>query len=378
MALMGDMVIIPVAENLFRDFSSVNMGLLNYILSGPALIGAFSSLLCGKLMSYIGKKQLLIIAFIFFMIGGIGGDLIHNAYYIAVMRTVVGVAFGAVGVLAVAIISDVFIDEKARSSVMGIYNGLVAGVGALLGWVSGIVATFGWTLVFRIYLASVPIFVLILLFIPSGKKINAAAEAGPIETAEKMPWVKLLLLDGAFFVYTAIYCIVYYQISMVVTEKVIGDVSFIGVLSALGTVGSLVFCCFFGLYYNKFKRFTPFVGFIGLALGFLLLYIAQTPVIAAISCTLLGGMYGLGISYYMTACTLIVPPSQIPMAVSITTMVMSIATFLSTYISLLLQSIMEVSITGIIPILTIVLAIGAVLSLIAAIKNRKTAREASA
>jgi MFS family permease len=115
MALMDDMVIIPVAENLFGEFFDVNPRMLNYILSGPARIGAFSSLLCGKLMSYINKKQLLIVSFIFFMIDGIGGDLIHNAYYIAIMRTVLGIGFGAVGVLAVAIISDVFIDEKTET-----------------------------------------------------------------------------------------------------------------------------------------------------------------------------------------------------------------------------------------------------------------------
>jgi hypothetical protein len=84
-------------------------------------------------------------------------------------------------------------------------------------------------------------------------------------------------------------------------------------------------------------------------------------------------MYGLGISYYMTACTLIVPPSQIPMSVSVTTMIMAIASFLSTYVSLLLQSVMGVSITGIIPPLMIVLAIGAVLSLVLSFFEQKTA-----
>jgi MFS family permease len=377
-AVMGDMVIIPVAGNLFADFSGVNIGVLNYILSGPALIGALSSLFCGKLTSYIEKKQLLIIAFIFFMIGGIGGDLVHNAYYMAAMRTVVGIGKGGITVLLMAIISDVFINEKARSSVMGIYNGLMAGVGTLLGWISGIVATIKWTLVFRIYLASIPVFLLILIFIPSGKTVNAVTESGPVGTDEKMPWLKLLLLDGALFVYNAIYCsIAYYQISMVISEKALGDVSFIGMCAALSTVGSFVFCCFFGLYYNKCKRFTPFIGFTGLALGFFLLYIAQTTALAAFSFALLGGMYGLGFSYYLMYCTVIVPPSYIPMSISITATVLSIATFLSTYISLLLQSILGVSITGVIPFLVIVLAIGAVLSLIAAIKSRKRPQEAA-
>jgi hypothetical protein len=239
------------------------------------------------------------------------------------------------------------------------------------------VAAIEWTLVFRIYLATIPALFLILFFIPSDKKVNTAVKIGPVEANEKMPWLKLLLLDGAFFIYGAIYCIVYYQIAMVATEKALGDVSFIGVLSALGTVGSLILCFGFGFYYNKLKRFTPFVGFSGLVLGFLLLYIAETPVIAAIGNTLLGGMYGLGLSYYMTTCTLIVPPSQIPMAVSITSVVIGVSSFLSTYLSLLLQSIMGLSIIGIIPPLMIVLAIGAALSLIAAMKSRKIPQEAA-
>jgi sorbitol-specific phosphotransferase system component IIC len=44
---------------------------------------------------------------------------------------------------------------------------------------------------------------------------------------------------------------------------------------------------------------------------------------------------------------------------------------------LLLQSVMGVSITGIIPPLVIILGIGAVLSLIAAIRSRKTAQESA-
>jgi MFS family permease len=370
-ALMGDMVIIPVAENLFRDFSDVSMGVLNYLLSGPALIAAFSSLLCGKLMSYIGKKKLLVISFVFFMIGGICGDLVHNAYYMVAMRTLVGIAMGTVAVLAVAIISDIFTDEKTRSSVMGIYNGMMAGTGAILGWASGMVAAIEWTLVFRIYLASIPVLLMILLFIPENKPAKTGGEAGSAGDVEKMPWSKLFLMNSAFFVYTTIYCIVYYQISMVISDKSIGNVTFIGILSALGTVGSFLTCCFFGLYYSKFKRFTPFIGFTGLVLGFFLLFIAQNPLIAAISCTLLGGMYGLGLTYYMMYCTVIVPPSQIPMSISITSFIMMTATFLSTYVSLFLQRLLNVSITGIIPPLCIVLALGAVLSIIAALKARK-------
>lgn len=373
-AIMGDMVIIPVAENLYTEFFDTSIGILNFILSGPALIGAFASLLCGKLMYYMSKKLLLIISFAIFSVGAICGNLVHSAMYMAAMRALVGVGVGGVGVLAMAIISDLFVDEKQRSSVMGIYNGLMAAVGALLGWVSGMVAMIGWTLVFRVYLAAIPIFAMILIFIPADKAAAAAQDEESGEK-EKMPWTKLISMNGAFFVYNIIYCIIYYQVAMVIVEKGIGDVSLIGISSALGTVGSFVACTAFGLYYSKLKRFTPVVGFAAMAGSYMLLYSATSPAMALVACTLLGGLYGGGMSFYFMNCTVIVPPTQIPMSISVTTFGMSVSTFLSTYAATALQSILGVStLTEIIPTLAVILGVGAVLSLILAVRSRNAAK----
>jgi hypothetical protein len=119
------------------------------------------------------------------------------------------------------------------------------------------------------------------------------------------------------------------------------------------------------------KRFTPFIGFTGMALGFFPLFIAQNLLTAAIGCIFLGAMYGGGMTYYLMYCTVIVPPTQITISVSITTFILSAAGFLSTYLSLLLQWVLNVSITGIIPPLCVVLVLGAVLSVIAALKDRR-------
>jgi MFS family permease len=257
-AAMADMVIIPVADHLFADFAGVSMGILNYILSGPALVGAFSALICGRLMSFVRKKILFVTVFCIIMVGSIAGDFVHNAYYMAGMRTLAGIALGAIVPLALAIISDLFIDEKKRSSVLGIYNGCTALVSAVLGWASGMVASIEWRLVFRIYLVSIPILLMIVLFVPRDRtqKIETGGKTQSPES-EKMPWLKLMLLNGALFVYNTVYGVIFYQISMVATEKAVGDVSFIGVLSALGTVGAFSSSLCFGLYYGRLKRFTP-------------------------------------------------------------------------------------------------------------------------
>lgn len=375
MAVMGDMVVIPVAGNIFETYADVNVAVLNFFLSGPVLIGAVSGLVAGKLMQYISKKKLLIVAFGIFSIGAIFGNAIHSAYYMVGMRMLVGIGIGMVGVIAMAIIADVFVDENKRSTMMGIFNGGMAAVGAILGAVSGVVATMGWETVFSIYLVTIPVLIMILLFVPADKLSATSSEAygsevGSVE--EKLPWGKVLSLAGSVLIYNIVYCIVFYQISMIVIEKGIGDVALIGTLSALGTVGSFLASFSFGSYYKVLKRVTPVIGYSVMALSYGILYFSTSSVLAMVACTLMGATFGMGMSYFFMHCTMIVPESKIPMSIAVTNFAMSIGGFLSVYVATMLQSLTgAATITEIMPVLIGTLAVGAVISAVLTIKDKK-------
>lgn len=375
MAVMGDMVVISVAGNIFETYADVNVVVLNFFLSGPVLIGAVSGLVAGKLMQYISKKKLLIVAFGIFSIGAIFGNAIHSAYYMVGMRMLVGVGIGMVGVIAMAIIADVFVDENKRSTMMGIFNGGMAAVGAILGAVSGVVATMGWETVFSIYLATIPVLIMILLFVPADKLSASDSEvlgnaAG--STEEKLPWGKVIPLAGSVLFYNIIYCIVFYQISMIVIEKGIGDLALIGTLSALGTVGSFLASFSFGSYYKVLKRVTPVIGYSVMALSYGILYFSTSSVLAMVACTLLGATFGMGMSYFFMHCTMIVPESKIPMSIAVTNFAMSIGGFLSVYVATMLQGVIGVgTITEIMPVLIGTLVVGAIISVVLNIKDKK-------
>jgi hypothetical protein len=256
---------------------------------------------------------------------------------------------------------------------MGIYNASLAIVGAILVWVSGLVGATEWRMVYRVYLAAIPVLVLLVIFIPkdrisAGETVVKTAAAG----GEKIPWGRILLLEAAFIVYTAIYFVVSLQISMIVAAKGLGGASLSGVLSALGTVGSMALSVSFGFYFNKLRRFTICIGFALMALSYWMLWSAASVPAALIANTLLGASYGLGVSYYMMYCTVIVPPVQIPLSISVTATVLNIGAFLSTYCTTLLQTIIGTStIVDVIPVLIVILAAGAVLSLVFSIVERK-------
>jgi MFS family permease len=371
MATMNDMVVIPIVDNLFQELADVNIGILNYILSGPALVSALFSLLSGKLMERISKKTLMVAGFAVFTVGSVLGDAVHSAYFMLVMRTLVGAGWGITLVVAMSIVAETFTSEKSRSAMMGIYNSSIGVIGALLSLVSGVVASYGWRQVFRIYLVSFPVLLMVFLFLPKDKVASDTAEEFSGDN-EKMPWRKVLLMSLAFIIYNIVYCIAYYQISVIIVEKGFGDTKLIGLLAALGTVGSIMGSAALGLVYPRLKRFTVLIGYAGMAVCFWLLFAASAPPLAFVACTLLGVSYAIGTAYYMMYCTTFVPPGKIPLSISIATTAMAIGQFLSTYCATALQRIMNVAtLTATLPVLAIVLAAGAALSLGVTLVNQK-------
>lgn len=100
LAVMNDLVVIPVISNLYGEFAD-HMGLVNYIVSGPALIIVLTSLLASFLCKKMDKKAVLIIGAVFFAVGALLGVIVVNPYYMAFMRTLVGIGAGIEQVVSV-------------------------------------------------------------------------------------------------------------------------------------------------------------------------------------------------------------------------------------------------------------------------------------
>jgi MFS family permease len=372
--IMADNVIIPVAGNLFQDFPNANINVFNFILSGSSLVGGVSCLVFGKLMDRFAKKKLMIVAFVIFMIGGICGDLIHTAEYIAVMRALVGIGMGALNGIAVAFISDLFVDEEHRSSAMGIFSAMQAAIGTILSYASGALAVNNWTTVFRIYLVAIPALFILIFLVPNDKAPVLVQEAKE-SIKEKIDWKKLIPLDLSFAAITTLHYAFFYQLSLVFAEKGIEDLGVIGIATALVTVGGFLLNLGFGRIYMKLKRITPVFLYGFMALSYVMLIVIPGVPMAMIASFIAGAAMGVSMSYYYMYCTVIVPPSRVPISVSITTTTMYVACFFAPYITTALQSIIGVvTILEVMPVLTAALAVGAILSLVLSLRDRKSNR----
>lgn len=370
-AVMADMVIIPAADGLFSTFE--NVGAVNFILSGPALINVFSALMCGKLMQYFSKKTLLVAGFAIFTVSSIFGVAVESLSFLITMRILVGAAMGIINATAMALIAEIYVDETKRGTIMGIFNASMAGIGAVIGLIAGYFAVESWQSVFKVYWISVPVLVLTLLFLPYTAKEGKPIPSEETNTGRKNTYImRLVMLSLSCIALNVIYGIVYYQIALYVAERNIGNESVAGILSSLGTVGSCIACMLFGFTYSKLKRGTIIPTYLLLILCYILLYFTNNTILAGIACTLMGSAFGNGFSYFFLRCTVIVPPEKTSFSVSVITAVGGFGMFLSTYAATLLQKLTDsTTISAIIPLLIGASIVAVILSVLLTIRNNK-------
>lgn len=376
-AVMADMVIIPAGNGLYETFQ--NDAAVNFILSGPSFIMLFSAMLCGKLMQYLSKKKILVGAMVLFAVSAILGGAVENVYYVLAMRVLVGISMGFVNAAAMALIAEVYVDEDKRGTIMGIFNATMAGTGAVISLIAGVFAVRSWNEVFKVYWIAVPVIVMMLFFIPMTPP-EGDQQAGEEEGSHTgNPYLmRQVMLMVSCFAYNLVYAVIYYQVSVLVAEQGYGNESIAALLSTLGTVGSCILCILFGTLYSKLKRATIIFGYAGLCISYLMLFLASSPVMAGIACTLCGASYGYGFSYFFLRCTVVVPKEKVSSSISMTTAIGGFGMFLSTYACTMLQKILGT--TGIVSLLPVAIAvsgIGAVLSVICTVMDKKNPSDLS-
>ena len=376
-AVMADMVIIPAGNGLYETFQ--NDAAVNFILSGPSFIMLFSAMLCGKLMQYLSKKKILVGAMVLFAVSAILGGAVENVYYVLAMRVLVGISMGFVNAAAMALIAEVYVDEDKRGTIMGIFNATMAGTGAVISLIAGVFAVRSWNEVFKVYWIAVPVIVMMLFFIPMTPP-EGDQQAGEEEGSHTgSPYLmRQVMLMVSCFAYNLVYAVIYYQVSVLVAEQGYGNESIAALLSTLGTVGSCILCILFGTLYSKLKRAPIIFGYAGLCISYLMLFLASSPVMAGIACTLCGASYGYGFSYFFLRCTVVVPKEKVSSSISMTTAIGGFGMFLSTYACTMLQKILGT--TGIVSLLPVAIAvsgIGAVLSVICTIMDKKNPSDLS-
>lgn len=376
MVVMQDYVVTPIANALYELFPDSTAG-VNFILSGPYIVSFFAALIAPNLLKFTSKKTLLSITCIVFTVCAIGEIAILSLPYMIATRCICGFCYGIVQVVALDIVADYFVDENRRASFMGIYNAMMALIGAAMGMVAGNLAVSGWENAYLTYWAAVPMTILVILFVP---KLQSLSQAQTEESTEAAPaagkasmgarfWIAMVTI----FIFSVCYTPMSMLASVYVSENALGNEAVSGLAASLGTVGSCVCCLAFGFLFSKLKGRTSMISFVVMTLGLLGMYFLPNKYLFLAICTLCGGGYGMFFSYAYAYVPSIVPPQNISRAISLVTAVIGLASFLGTYvITALMNLVPSHTITAASLVLGIVLAAATVLEFI----NTRNTKEA--
>ena len=344
MCTMGDLVIVPITAKFYEIVE--NELIANMIVTGPALTGMFFCYLGGWMADRYNKKTMMVFGFALFTLSGIFGATSTNPIYMMIMRNLcTGVAWGFTCTAAVAIIADIYVKEDERGKIIGWYNMVMAGCGAILVNVAGrLAASQGWQAAFKTYYLAVPILVILILCVPNMPVSKASVKkeenvAGKVAVSSSY-LKKIIPVCLIFFMFAISSYVSSYMIALYVAETQIGDEVFISSVSTVATVASLVANFAFGFVYSKLKNKTAFPSYIIITLAFIALYLfpAKGTVFAV---NLIKGIgWGVLYSFFFTVVTVIAPEGTQGKALGWLNIANGFAAFACSYYITLLKGIL--------------------------------------
>lgn len=327
--IMGELVIVPITYNLFDAFPN-DRGVVNTIVSIPMMVMIFSSLLASVLLRKISKKTLLIIGGTMFAVSSILGAAVDNVWYMLVMRIPYGIGIAFVNVAAVALIAEVYSDEKKRAAIMGYYYAFISLSGIVITLVAGSLAVSFWKNAYFTYWSVIPIVIMFVFFLPNIKPVEQEVKRVQGQKSDPLG-SKFWIMIANFIAYNIVYGYAMYFISSYSIENNLGNTAFVGILSAITTLGSFILCATFGQIYKKMVKWTIIPSYALSCISMLTLYLYPSSITVIVACLIMGASYGLAISFSYAHLPLLVPQKRIDDAIGVVTASYSLGNFATSY-----------------------------------------------
>ncbi len=276
----------PILATIGQSFPNESDSLIQMVLTIPNLMFIIFSPLCGTLMLYLRKKDILVASVSMYIIGGLFPFFFHsNIWFLLVGSIIIGAGSGLMMPCLNGIICDYFeLDEQG--TLMGL-NACFVAIGALFFiFCSGFLSSIGgdWHYSYLVFVLLIPILILVCLIMPRGE-LPAKAENGKTGGFEKT-WITFTLF-GIGFLYFMTQNAFNTNSSLLAAEYSMPG-SAPQVLTMLNTIGGLAGGMLLGFLAKKIKDQIVTLAVICAAIGFIAAFFLQQFVPVTIAGILVG------------------------------------------------------------------------------------------
>ncbi len=178
-AMYGETMLLPAIPDIIEEFD-ISYNTSSWILSAYLIAGAVATPLGGKLSDIYGRKKMVMIIMIIYIIGITLGGLSSNITFLIVARVIQGIGISMFPI-AFGIIRDQFPKDKLAIGV-GVFSSMFA-AGSVVGLALGanIIENFGWrTTFFSIVFVAIGLWLIIRRYIDDKQESANAIESQEI------------------------------------------------------------------------------------------------------------------------------------------------------------------------------------------------------
>ena len=175
-AMYGETMLLPAIPDIIEEFD-ISYNTSSWILSAYLIAGAVATPLGGKLSDIYGRKKMVIIILIIYIIGITLGGLSTNISFLIVARVIQGIGISMFPI-AFGIIRDQFPIDKLAIGV-GVFSSMFA-AGSVVGLALGanIIENFGWrTTFFSIVFVAIGLWFIIRRYIDDKQEALSLADS---------------------------------------------------------------------------------------------------------------------------------------------------------------------------------------------------------
>ena len=306
LTIMSIITISPALPQMTMAFPGVKNAafLVKLVLTIPALMIAICSPIAGRLIDRHGRLKILWISLAVYALAGSAGYYLDNIYHILISRAVLGISVGMSMTIVITLIADYF-EGMERQKFVGIQIAFMSMGGILFIGLGGILADFGWRYPFLIYLSSLIVLPLTILYLHEPAVVK---KTGPANGNAKSPGIIRLLFINTMFMWIIFFFI---PVQMPFYLKNIGveKNSLIGAAIATSTLFSAISSFSYSKIKSRFSFLSIFsMGYSLMAAGFVCISISHTYVLVVVAMMLSGLGMGMMIPNTNMWVMKIVPP----------------------------------------------------------------------
>ena len=328
--LLAATAVSPAIANISAAFKQVSTQTIMLLVALPSMTMVLASLVFSKLSEFMGRRALVHVALLLFLVGGITPYFMNDMTMILVMRAILGLSLGLIFPLSLVLISD-FFEGGERATIMGLQSVCVNVGGILFSLLGGLLCVADWHNTFLAYAIGFLVLIFVYFYLPEPSKTQVTVNQGEAATKTPLPG-RVYFIESVVFLYNLLIFVFFTNVAIQVVGENMGNAASAGFALTLFTGGGLVGGLLFGKAMQRLKNYTIAVGWLLTGAGMALIAGTHDFTLLLVGCFIGGIGFSTTCPAFFVTLSILSPPARVAFSIALASALSGIGQFVAPFV----------------------------------------------